>query len=275
MIPSREALLDRAAQCPALPAAVEVFWDGDTGGWFVVLTLVYVDPSVTGPSYGEHELIAVGGSNVDPAFFNGEIPMWPEAAWASEVGKELADKLGIPFYFPSRHHPEQDCPRWWQQDTAYPCRRCGIPLLQKDPCPWRGICYSCHLDEEHEQREAQLTPEERAGPRCKMCGRPAKGTLGSLSLCDDCLERYEVYQCSRCDETVTIARTEHHTDLCVLCELQLKIDDMSEAQREVLRQLAKSRRRLDAIDEAGRLFDLPFHDAELVMYMLMRPLLDR
>jgi hypothetical protein len=41
MIPTREDLLQRAAQCPAPPAAIEAYWDGDTSGWFVVLTLVH------------------------------------------------------------------------------------------------------------------------------------------------------------------------------------------------------------------------------------------
>jgi hypothetical protein len=268
---SREALLERAAQCPATPVAVDVFWDGDTGGWFVVLVLVYVDLSATKLRYGEHDLTAVGRSDVDPGFFNGEVPLWPEAAWVSEVGKGLADHLGVPFYFPSPHHPEDGCPRWWEQDEGYPCRRCGIPLLQQESCPWRGVCYFCHLAEEHEQREAQWTPEERAGPRCQICGRPATGTLGSLSLCADCLERYEMYQCSRCGETVMIARTEHHTDMCVLCELQRKIDGLPETQREALRHLAQSGRPLDALDAAERLLDIPFGYAELAISMLTRP----
>jgi hypothetical protein len=34
---------------PAPPVAVEAFWDGDTTGWFVVLTLIYVERTPSGP----------------------------------------------------------------------------------------------------------------------------------------------------------------------------------------------------------------------------------
>src|SRR5262249_39267010 len=71
-----------------------------------------------------------------------------------------------------------------QTNQGQPCRRCGILLLQRgDPCPWRGVCYFCHLDEEREKKEAKWTPEERAGPRCSRCGNPAKGTMGDSPMC--------------------------------------------------------------------------------------------
>lgn len=269
MAPSRQMVLERAAQCPAPPCAVEVFWDGDTGGWFIVLTLIYTDPAQAG-HYREHDLAVVGHSDVDPGMFNGEAPLWREAAWASEVGAWLAEQLGLPLYFPSPHHPEDNCPRWWQQDQGYACRRCGVLLLQEQSCAWRGICYFCHLDEEREQREAQWTPEERAGPRCQMCGNPAKGTLGSHFLCATCLEQYDAYQCSRCGSNVLIAKTRHHTDRCTWCELEQKIDSLPEAQREALRRLAQSDAWFDAIQRAEELLSVPSEDAVLVVSMMTK-----
>lgn len=154
MIPTREALLEKAAQCPLPPVAIEAFWDGDTTGWFVVLTMLYRDPSASGRQYGEFCVAAMRGWDGDLRIFNNQVPPWPEAGRAREVGEELAAALGVPFYFPSPHRPEDDCPRWWEQDQGYPCRGCGVLLLQREGCPWRGVCYSCHLQEERERKEA-------------------------------------------------------------------------------------------------------------------------
>ena len=104
------------------------------------------------------------GAGGDIRIFNGQVPPWPEAVRPKEAGEDLAARLGIPFFFASPQHPEDRCPRWWEQSQAYPCRRCGIPLLQCDPCPWRGACYSCHLAEQKEQKEQKEAKDADGSP---------------------------------------------------------------------------------------------------------------
>ncbi len=145
--PTREELIRKASNIPSRPVAVEAFWDGDTAGWFVVLTMIYSKrASFFGSStFCEYNLTAMRGPDGDLRLFNGTVPPWPEANFASEVGNELAKHYRVPFYFASPNQPEDACPRWWERDKGYPCGVCGILLLQREPCPWRGTCYRCHL----------------------------------------------------------------------------------------------------------------------------------
>jgi hypothetical protein len=145
MMPTREELLATADALPARPVAIEAFWDGDTTGWRV--ELVAVLPA--GAGVRNHHLASLRDGG-DIRLFNGQVPPWPEARLASVVGAEVAGRLGVPFYFPSPDHPEDDCPAWADRERGYPCGRCGIPLLQRDGCPWRGVCYHCHLAQERE-----------------------------------------------------------------------------------------------------------------------------
>jgi hypothetical protein len=128
------------------PVAFEAHWDGDTSGWFLVLSAV-VDESTNAdePSYTAVDLTTLAHPAGDIRLFRGEVPPWPEAKQADEIGRSLATQFGVPFFFPSPKYPEDSCPHWWQQEEAYPCGVCGIPLLQREPCPWRGVCYNCHL----------------------------------------------------------------------------------------------------------------------------------
>src|SRR5262245_57424494 len=126
MLPIREQLLAEAGALPERPVAFEAFWDGDTSGWFVTLSAIL--KSETGYRDSFLGMIRGGG---DIRLFNGQAPPWGEARLAREVGDELAARFGVPFYFPSPNHPEDECPRWWEQHQGYPCRRCGILLLQE------------------------------------------------------------------------------------------------------------------------------------------------
>jgi hypothetical protein len=155
-------ILAKAAAIPQSPVAIEAFWDGDSSGWFVVLTAIIERASPQHPGYREFDLACLRGAGGDLRLFNGQVPPWPEARLAHEAGQQVAARLGVPFYFPSPDYPEDQCPRWWEQDRGYPCRRCGIPLLQHDPCPWRGVCYQCHLALEHEKKPGGPESEESA-----------------------------------------------------------------------------------------------------------------
>jgi hypothetical protein len=150
MFPTREELLAKAAALTERPVAIEAFWEGESSGWFVVLSAVVKFPK----GYRDTGKWTLQGSGGDLRLFNGQVPPWPEAEFAQQVGTELAGKFGVPFYFASPNHPEEDCPRWWEQDQGYPCSQCGILLLQRqEPCPWRGTCYRCYLEKRREQKE--------------------------------------------------------------------------------------------------------------------------
>jgi hypothetical protein len=98
-----------AAEIQALPhepAAIEALWDGDSEGWMVLLLAVSLEPRA------EHHLATVQ-HGTDIRLFNGEVPPWPEALEASTVGRMLAERLGIPFYFASPEKPDDFAPRWW------------------------------------------------------------------------------------------------------------------------------------------------------------------
>ena len=148
MLLSREELLVKAAALPGPPVAFEALWDGDTDGWGVEIAAVLTD----GEGYRNHHLAFLRGGG-DIRLFNGQVPPWPEAKLAAAVGAELAGRFQVPFFFPSPDHPEDGCPAWVDRERGYPCRRCGILLLQRDPCPWRGVCYHCHLEEERENKK--------------------------------------------------------------------------------------------------------------------------
>jgi hypothetical protein len=132
---TREAILEAAKSLRA-PKAIQAYWDGDTHGWFVILAAV------------DERVIAVIREGGDIRLFDGTVPPWPEAVLAKQVGEEIAARFGIPFWFPAVDHPEDDAALYEDRDRAIPCRVCAIPLIQKDPCPWKGTCYRCHLEGE-------------------------------------------------------------------------------------------------------------------------------
>jgi hypothetical protein len=161
VLPTYEQAIAIAEKLTAAPVAFEAFWDGDTSGWYVALTAVIHDgqpdalarPDRTPTGYRDHFLMTLQGDSGDLRLFNGQVPPWPEAVRAREIGEQLAVHFGVPFYFACPNWPETDTPRWWRRHEASPCTRCGVPLLQEgERCPWRGRCYYCHLAEE---REAQ------------------------------------------------------------------------------------------------------------------------
>lgn len=133
------------------PVAIEAFWDGDTTGWFVVLGVVVQETSGHLPTYVLHELtiFRYGG---DIRLFHGQVPPWPEAEAAQQVGQEVARLLDIPFYFPFSDEPEDECPHWWEQAQALACQGCGKPILPGSPWTTKGLCYSCNRKRERESQ---------------------------------------------------------------------------------------------------------------------------
>lgn len=225
-------LLAKLRALPTPPVAIEALWDGDTQGWFVDLCAVLV-------LEGCHEsrwlhTFSDGG---DLRVFQGVVPPWPEAIEAAKNGAQLAAILGIPFYFPSPEHPEDECPHWWQRAEPTPCRRCAVPLLPahgyaREP----DLCSQCKLALEREAREAQWTPAQRQGPRCDICGAPAPGEHGPVRLCEGCLTRYRTFACEGCGTQVTQLRTLGTGLLCGSCVLRQRIARLPPDVQERLRK---------------------------------------
>jgi hypothetical protein len=257
MLPTLEQLMEKADTLPQAPVAFEAFWDGDSSGWSVVLSAILHGET----GFRDHFLWAMQDAG-DIGLFTGQAPPWGEARLAQRAGDKLAARFKVPFYFPSPDHPEDDCPRWWERSQGSPCRRCGIPLLQRhDPCPWRGVCYFCHLQEEREKKEAAWTPEERAGPRCRICGNPAIGLLNSWPACRRCLDHYEIYPCSQCGSSSLIPKFARGSDLCSRCALRVRLDEVPEAHRQAIREAAASGGKLAGIKKARDLLAWSLHDA--------------
>ncbi|WP_254507765.1 hypothetical protein [Anatilimnocola floriformis] len=210
------------------PIAFEALWDGDTTGWFVRFSAITADLQT-------HCLTAIrhGG---DLRLFNGQVPPWPEAATATELGQEVAALFRAEFYFPSPVHPEDACPRWIERDKGQPCQRCTTLLLQPDSCPWRGVCHHCHSLEEQELRTAGWTEAERAGPKCQVCFSPASAGLGARPICEECFAKYEVYACERCGLMRMTLKTADPVALCASCKIQQTVDALSEEQRQEICQ---------------------------------------
>ncbi len=86
MMPSREELLLKASRIPGQPVAVEAFWDGDTQGWFVVLTMIYRERRSLGFLFSrgrlrEYDLASMRGTDGDLRIFNGHVPLGPRPLW--------------------------------------------------------------------------------------------------------------------------------------------------------------------------------------------------
>jgi hypothetical protein len=93
---SREVILANLNSLKSTPVAIQALWDGDTTGWFIRLSAI-ADNAQLYP-LGD---LSDGG---DIRLFSGQVPPWPEAAAARQLGNELAGRFGAEFYFPSPDH---------------------------------------------------------------------------------------------------------------------------------------------------------------------------
>ncbi len=226
-----EELLQLAQSVTPAPIAIEAMWDGDTQGWFVEVSAIVQE----GTSFSARRLkiFREGG---DLRVFTGEVPPWPEATLASAAGAAVARELGVPFFFPSPEHPEDECPHWWQREAATPCERCEVLLLRGPECPWRGLCSRCHAQAERELREAGWTPEERAAPKCHICGSPALGEIGPRVRCATCREKYVDWFCTSCGSAVTTSNAPPLGHTCDTCVVRAQVAALSSEQREAIEQ---------------------------------------
>lgn len=160
--PPTEAELAREIDARGLrPCAFQALWDGDSRGWFICLETVVADEGPHGPRYRAVPLtfLRLGG---DIRLFTGEVPPWPEARLAAELGEALARRHGVPFYFPSPRDPDDDCPNWWDQDRAIHCADCDKLIIPTEsPHLPKDICHHCHSARE---AMARIRRDEPASP---------------------------------------------------------------------------------------------------------------
>jgi hypothetical protein len=144
-ITSFEILDSEIQKVPGRHTVLEALWDGDTQGWFLILSLYAEVGKLFWKKETSHHLGIVSfGSDI--RLFNGEAPLWPEAELAKEWGQQAAEKYGLIFYFPSDKEPDDDCPSWTKRHLAIQCADCGKSIIPTDSeyLP-KEICYNCHL----------------------------------------------------------------------------------------------------------------------------------
>jgi len=142
------------------PTVLEALWDGDTDGWFLMLSLYYTTDNLFGKEEKAIDLgiVSFGG---DIRLFNGQVPLWPEAELAKQLGAEAAEKYELTFYFPSDKYPDSDCPPWPKRHLGIHCTDCGKLIIPTNsPYLPKDICYHCHLEREHNLKLKKDTPEE-------------------------------------------------------------------------------------------------------------------
>src|SRR5262245_43727584 len=168
----REALTTMQS-IPEPVVAIEAFWDGDTSGWY--LCLVALADTYTAeqrldapphphphdnphchPRYKVFQLCILRARGGDLRLFNRQVPPWPEGQAATIIGSHLAQVYQIPFYFVSPDDPDDDCPRWWQQHLARPCRECQKLIVPStSPYSQPDLCYSCELRARYQTKRSQ------------------------------------------------------------------------------------------------------------------------
>ncbi len=92
-ITSFNILEKRIEELPGRPDVLEALWDGDTNGWFLLLYLY----QTTGRLFWKKQTRYFLGEIVlgsDLRIFNGQVPPWPEAKLAREIGQKAKEKYG-------------------------------------------------------------------------------------------------------------------------------------------------------------------------------------
>jgi hypothetical protein len=135
--------------------AIEAHWpEWSSGGLVIGLDVIVCD--TTNGRYDSHPIKSLEVVDYEAVLeqkYRGYDVNWPQVEEIVELGRGIADILGIPFHFTSRYHPETFCPRWWEREVAVPCHYCGLPLKQPDCLPHRGTCHFCQVKET--RREAR------------------------------------------------------------------------------------------------------------------------
>jgi hypothetical protein len=148
--------VEAVRRLPGELEAIEAYWpEWSSGGLIVALAAVVYDPSKE--RYDSHTIESLEVAEYEAVLeqkYLGYDGNWPEVEEIVGLGNRLAEALGVPFHFTSPHHPETGCPRWWERESAIPCRDCGLLLKQPDCLSHRGTCHCCQV--KRTRREARL-----------------------------------------------------------------------------------------------------------------------
>jgi hypothetical protein len=153
-----EILDDAIKNAGGKPTVLEAFWDGDTQGWHLELSL-YTVSGIPPHEHTEcHSLGMVGvpeGMNIST---NG---LWTEAVLAEQFGNEAAQKYDLTFYFPSKKDADPNCPAWTQRYLGIECADCSKLIIPTDsPYLPKDICYHCHLTRESNEDLIAAKPSD-------------------------------------------------------------------------------------------------------------------
>lgn len=114
------------------PFAIEALWNGDTFGWFVNVRAIFNAPRAELHAYTDRHLATFSNEKGDARVFTGQAPPWQEAEEAAYWGARVAERLGIPFWFPSKGAPDDRVPRWWDvQRIVHPLRKTAYTCLNR------------------------------------------------------------------------------------------------------------------------------------------------
>ncbi|WP_258101131.1 hypothetical protein [Marinoscillum pacificum] len=149
-----EQALEKIKGIGQKPIVIEIQWDGDTQGWFIMMFLITESGFWKFKRTHVHHLGNISSGHGDLRLFNGQVPPWPEAKQAMNIAEELKKELELEIYFPSPNEPDDDCPRWWEQDKAIHCADCNKLIIPTtSPYLSKEVCYNCHLKRKRKNRE--------------------------------------------------------------------------------------------------------------------------
>lgn len=136
-ITSFEILDEEIQKTKGRPRVLQALWDGDTSGWYLILSLYAENPSISGDLVW-HYLGRVHS-------YDG----MSKEAFARELAAKAVEKYGLEFYFPSPDDADDGCPDWKERDKAIRCAGCGKLILpERDTVLPKEICYHCYLERE-------------------------------------------------------------------------------------------------------------------------------
>lgn len=138
------------------PTVLEVLWDGDTQGWYLLLYIYTLPRHIFNKKETRHFLGEVSISPGMEHFTNGK---WTVAELAKEFGTKAKEKYNLTFYFPSQVDADNDCPKWTDRDLAIHCADCNKLIIPtSSPYLPKDICYNCHLKREQNDKIRHATP---------------------------------------------------------------------------------------------------------------------
>lgn len=214
-ITSFEILGEEIQKAKGKPRVLQALWDGDTSGWYLILSLYAENPSISGDLVW-HYLGRVHS-------YDG----MSKEAFAKELAAKAVKKYGLEFYFPSPDDADDACPDWMERDKAIACAGCG-KLIIPDPessLP-QEICYHCYLERERNRDLLEDKPEEYGVSQYRCKGRKYQGMRSCGYMEDFAMFPYisEALKRKIGTEGVTVLTIEKNELLSLSQKLEARLD---------------------------------------------------